>query len=136
MEMLGAITGLIGAGLQAKAQADQLQYEYAALNFQKQRADKQDWMAGAARTDQYGNVTKYDPVLNAWTVTYLAPTQKGNLELVRKSNSYNLRKTLPLRVRIEQAVQERAQQAKAPFHTAALGYQYDQPKAKKLYVAS
>ena len=68
MEMLGAITGLIGAGLQAQAQHDQLMFQYAKFNWEKQRANTQDRFAQASRKDQYGNKTGYDPISNEWNV--------------------------------------------------------------------
>lgn len=126
MEMLGAITGLIGAGLQYQAQQDQLQEQYAALNWQKQRADQQDWFAQAGKVDQYGNKTGYNRALNQWDVT-LSPEQKQISDAGQKEQLLQLTQDAPAARKIRQAVQQRAEYAKEPFNTAQLGYQYDQP---------
>lgn len=129
MEMLGAITGLIGAGLQAQAQQDQLQLGYAKFNWEKQRADTQDRFAQASRTDQYGNTTGYDPILNKWGVT-LAPTQQQISDAGQKEQLLELTQDAPAARKIKQAIQQRAHDAKEPFLKASLGYQYDQPKSE------
>ena len=129
MEMLGAITGLIGAGLQAQAQADQLQFQYAHFNWEKQRANTQDRFAQASRSDQYGNVTGYDPILNKWDVK-LAPTQKEISDAGQKEQLLQLTKDIPAARKIKEAVQQRAYDAKEPFLRASLGYQYDQPPSE------
>jgi hypothetical protein len=127
--MLGGIVGLVGAGLQAQAQQDQIQEEYAALNWQKQRASQQDWFAQAARSDMYGNTTSYDPALNKWTVN-LAPDQATIRDAQQKEQLLQLTQDAPAARKIKQAVQQRAQMAKEPFNTAQLGYQYAQPESE------
>lgn len=130
MEMLGAITGLIGAGLQAQAQQNQLEYEYSALNWQKERANQQDWMASAAKSDQYGNVTSYDPVLNKWSVN-LSPTQKTLSDDQQKEQLLQLTQDAPAARKVRQAVQQRSQEAQEPYLRASLGYQFDQPPSEE-----
>jgi hypothetical protein len=127
--MLGGIIGLVGAGLQAQAQQDQIQEEYAALNWQKQRASQQDWFAQAARTDMYGNTTSYDPVLNKWNVA-LTPDQQSIRDASQKEQLLQLTQDAPAARKIKQAVQQRAEMAKEPFNTAQLGYQYAQPPSE------
>jgi len=127
--MLGGIIGLVGAGLQAQAQAAQIEYEYAALNWQKQRAAEQDRFAQAGREDMYGNLTAYDPVLNKWTVK-LAPDQQTIRDATQKEQLTELTKDIPAARKVKEAIQQRAYEAKAPFHTAELGYQYDQPQSE------
>jgi hypothetical protein len=129
MEMLGAITGLIGAGLQAKAQADQLAFQYAHFNWEKERAGQQDWFAQAARSDQYGNTTRYDPALNKWVVD-LAPQQKEISNAQQREQLLQLTKDIPAARKVKEAVQQRAYDAKEPFLRASLGYQYDQPESE------
>ena len=129
MEALGAITGLIGAGLQAQAQHDNLMFQYAHFNWEKERADKQDWMAGAARSDQYGNVTSYDPVLNKWSVN-LSPMQAEISNDQQKEQLLQLTKDIPAARKVKEAVQQRAYEAKEPFLKASLGYQFDQPESE------
>jgi hypothetical protein len=128
--MIGGIIGLVGAGLQAQAQAAQVEYEYAALNFQKQRAMEQDRFAQASRSDMYGNVTGYDPALNKWYVN-LTPDQTSIRDAQQKEQLLELTKDAPAARKIRQAVQERAYQAKEPFLKASLGYQYDQPPSEE-----
>jgi hypothetical protein len=129
MEMLGAITGLIGAGLQAQAQHDQLMFQYAKFNWEKQRADKQDRFAAASRSDQYGNKTSYDELLNEWGVK-LTPTQQKLMQGGEKEQLLQLTEDAPAARKIKRAVQARAAQAKEPFLKASLGYQFDQPKGE------
>ena len=129
MEMLGAITGLVGAGLQAQAQHDNLMFQYAHFNWEKERANQQDWFAQAARSDQYGNRTAYDRALNEWAVK-LAPMQKEISDAQQKEQLLQLTKDAPAARKIKQAVQQRAYEAKEPFHQASIGYQYDQPPSE------
>jgi hypothetical protein len=126
MEMLGAITGLIGAGLQAQAQHDQLMFQYAHFNWEKERAATQDRFASASRSDQYGNVTGYDPILNKWSVT-LAPTQKEISDAKQKEELLQLTKDAPAARKIKEQIQARSKEAVEPYLRAAAGYQYDQP---------
>jgi len=127
--MLGGIIGLVGAGLQAQAQHDQLMFQYAQFNWQKQRADTQDRFAQAARKDMYGNKTAYDRATNEWGVT-LTPDQKEIMDAQEKEQLLQLTKDAPAARKIKQAVQQRAEMAKEPFNRAQLGYQYDQPKSE------
>jgi hypothetical protein len=128
--IVGGIVGLVGAGLQAQAQANQLEFEYAQLNWQKERAGQQDWFAQAGRTDMYGNQTSYDPVLNKWVIK-LTPEQQTLRDAGTKEQLLQLTQDAPAARKIRQAVQQRAQEAKAPFHTAELGYQYAQPPSEE-----
>jgi len=128
MEMLGAITGLIGAGLQAQAQHDNLMFQYAKFNWEKQRADKQDRFASASRSDQYGNKTAYDEILNEWNVN-LTPTQKQLMQGGEKEQLLQLQDAAEAR-KIKRTIQERARSAKEPYLKAAAGYQYDQPRSE------
>src|SRR3954471_11565836 len=123
MEMLGAITGLIGAGLQAQAQHDSLMFQYAKFNWEKQRADKQDRFAQASRSDQYGNKTGYDELLNEWNIK-LTPTQKEISQGGEKEQLLQFKDAAAAR-KVKQAVQARAHAAIEPFKKAAAGYQYD-----------
>jgi hypothetical protein len=126
--MLGAITGLIGAGLQAQAQHDQLMFQYAKFNWEKQRANTQDRFAQASRSDQYGNKTGYDPILNEWSIA-LTPTQKEISQGGEKEQLLQFKDAAEAR-KIKRQVQERAHTAVEPFKRAAAGYQYDQPRSE------
>jgi hypothetical protein len=129
MEMMGAITGLIGAGLQAQAQHDQLMFQYAKFNWEKQRANTQDRFAQASRSDQYGNKTKYDELLNEWNVN-LTPQQKKIMQGGEKEQLLQLTEDAPAARRIKRQIQERAHDAKEPYLAAAAGYRYDQPRSE------
>jgi hypothetical protein len=126
---LGAIAGLIGAGLQAQAQQDQLMFEYSKFNWEKQRANTQDRFAQASKTDQFGNTTGYDPISNKWAVE-LAPNQKTLMQAGEKEDLLRLTKDAPAARKIKEAVQQRAHDAKEPFNRASMGYQYDQPQSE------
>jgi hypothetical protein len=128
MEMLGAITGLIGAGLQAQAQHDNLMFQYAHFNWEKQRAATQDRFAQASRSDQYGNKTGYDELLNEWNIK-LTPTQKEISQGGEKEQLLQFKDAAAAR-KVKQAVQARAHDAIEPFKKAAAGYQYDQPRSE------
>jgi hypothetical protein len=127
--MLGGIVGLVGAGLQASAQAAQVQYEYAALNWQKQRAREQDRFAQASREDMFGNVTGYDEALNKWGVT-LAPDQKSIRDAGQKEQLLQLTKDAPAARALREKIQQRAKAAEEPFLKASLGYQFNQPQSE------
>lgn len=127
--MLGGIVGLVGAGLQAQAQAAQVQYEYAALNWQKQRAREQDRFAQAGRTDMYGNRTGYDELLNEWSVK-LAPDQEKIRDAQEKEQLLQLTEDAPAARAIRKKIQERSKAAADPFRKASLGYQYDKPESE------
>jgi hypothetical protein len=129
MEMLGALTGLIGAGLQAQAQHDQLNFQYAHFNWEKQRANEQERFAEASRTDMYGNTTKYDPVLNKWVID-LSPDQTQIRDAGSKEQLLQLTKDAPAARKIKEAIQQRAKDAREPYNRAQLGYQYDLPESE------
>lgn len=127
--MIGGLVGLVGAGLQAQAQAAQVEFEYAQLNWQKQRAAQQDRFAQAGRQDMYGNKTGYDYLKNEWTVN-LTPDQQAIRDAGEKEQLLQLTKDAPAARKIRQAVQQRAYDAKEPFLKASLGYQYDLPPSE------
>ena len=128
--MIGALVGLVGAGLQAQAQHDQLMFQYARFNWEKQRALQQDWFAQASRSDMYGNVTRYDRNLNKWVVD-LTPDQLAIRDAQEKEQLLQLTKDAPAARKIREAVQQRAYEAKEPFEKAKAGYQYDQPPSER-----
>jgi hypothetical protein len=128
MEALGAITGLIGAGLQAQANHDQLMFQYAKFNWEKQRADTQDRFAAASRSDMFGNKTAYDRTLNEWNIN-LTPTQKQLMQGGEKEQLNQLQDAIEAR-KIKRQIQERARSAVEPFKRAAAGYQYDLPPSE------
>lgn len=128
--MLGGIVGLVGAGLQASAQAAQVNFEYAQLNWQKQRARDQDRLSQASRTDMYGNTTGYDPILNKWGVT-LSPDQTKLRDAGQKEQLLQLTEDAPAARAIKRTIQQRAKDAREPYLQASLGYQYDQPKSEE-----
>lgn len=128
--MLGAITGLIGAGLQASNQAAQIQQQWAALQFQKQQAAKQNRFAQAARTDAYGNKQSYDDILNEWVIA-LTPTQKQITQAGERENLLSLTEDAPRNRRQKQRAEKNALEAGKNYQTALAGFKYDQPKSER-----
>jgi hypothetical protein len=126
---LGAITSLVGIGLQAQAQASQLEFQYAQLNWQKQRARDQDRFAQAGRQDAYGNETYFDTGLNKW-MTKLTPMQKQISQGGEKEQLLQITKDAPAARKVREAVQKRSEEAKEPFNRAQLAYQYAQPPSE------
>jgi hypothetical protein len=127
--ILGAITGLVGAGLQAKAANDQLMLGYAQFYWQKQQADKQNRFAQAARSDMYGNKTKYDELTNEWNIN-LTPDQTKLRDLGQREQILQLSEDAPAARKQKRAIQQRAKEAKEPYRRASLGYQYNLPKSE------
>lgn len=128
--MLGAITSLVGIGLQAQAQQDQLNFQYAQFNWQKQRAREQDRFAQAGRQDAYGNETVYDSGLNKW-LTNLTPTQREIMQAGEREQKLQLTKDAPAARAIREQVQKRSKEAVEPYNKAALAYQYAQPPSEE-----
>jgi hypothetical protein len=128
-EILGAITSLVGIGMQAKAQQDQLNLQYAQFNWQKERAVQQDRFAQAGRQDAYGNETYYDRAMNEWK-TKLTDMQKSIQQGQEKEQSAQLTKDAPAARKIREQVQQRAHDAIEPYNKAQLAYQYAQPPSE------
>lgn len=126
---LGAITSLVGIGLQAKAQQEQLQLQYKQLYWQQQRAREQDRFAQAGRQDAYGNETYFDKGLNKW-MTKLTPAQKEIQQAGEREQRTQLLKDAPAARKIREAVQKRSEEAKAPFNRAKLAYEFNQPPSE------
>jgi hypothetical protein len=127
--MLGAVTSLVGIGLQAQAQAAQLNLQYAQFNWQKQRAREQDRFAQAGRQDAYGNETYFDSGLNKW-MTKLTPMQKEISQAGEKEQRLQLTQDAPAARKIRSAVQKRSEEAKEPYNRAMNAYQYAQPPSE------
>lgn len=128
--MLGAITGLIGAGLQASNQAAQIQQQWAALQFQKQQAAKQNRFAQAARTDAYGNKQSYDDILNEWIIA-LTPTQKQITQAGERENLLSLTEDAPRNRRQKQRAEQNALEAGKRYQQVLADFTYDQPKDER-----
>jgi hypothetical protein len=126
---LGAITSLVGIGLQAQAQAAQMNLQYAQFNWQKQRAREQDRFAQAGRQDAYGNETYFDSGLNKW-MTKLTPMQKEISQAGEKEQRLQLTQDAPAARKIRAAVQKRSEEAKEPYNRAMNAYQYAQPPSE------
>lgn len=127
--MLGAITGLIGAGLQYSAQQQQIQEQQRALIFQKQQAAKQNRFASAARTDAYGNKQSYDDILNEWKIA-LTPTQKSITQAGEKENLLSLTEDAPRARRQRARMEDNAVQAGKQYSRVLNDFTYDQPKSE------
>ncbi len=127
--ILGALTGLVGAGLSASNQAAQQNIEWANLMFQKQQAAKQERMSSAARTDAFGNKQFYDPISNQWVVE-LTPTQKQITNAGEQEQLQSLTTDAVRKRQLAQRQEQRSLQAEAPYHAAFEGYMYDQPHSE------
>lgn len=127
--IMGAITGLIGAGLNASAQAAQQQIQWAQLQFQKDQARKQNRFASAARSDQYGNKNSYDDIANEWKIA-LTPMQGKITKAGEREQLLQLTEDAPAARKQRQALQKRAQQAAPLFEQAMNAYKYREPKSE------
>lgn len=127
--MLGAITGLIGAGLQASSQAAQQQIAWAQLQYQKNRDRQQQRFAQAARTDAFGNKQSYDDILNEWIIA-LTPTQKQITQAGEKEQLLSLTEDAPRARRQRARMEENAKAAGKEYEKALAGYKYDQPASE------
>jgi hypothetical protein len=128
--MLGAITGLIGAGLSYSAQQQQIQEQQRALIFQKQQAAKQNRFAQAGRTDAYGNKQSYDDILNEWIIA-LTPTQKQITQAGERENLLSLTEDAPRNRRQKQRAEQNALEAGKQYQRVLADFTYDQPKDER-----
>ncbi len=129
MEMLGALTGLIGAGLSASNQAAQQNIEWANLIFQKQQAQKQNRFASAARTDAFGNKQGYDDILNEW-VTTLTPTQKQIMQGTEKEQLQSVTEDADRNRRQRRRAEQTAIEAGKEYGQTLNNYRFDQPHSE------
>ena len=124
--ILGAITGLIGAGLQASAQAAQQQIAWAQLIEARNARREQRRLATAARQDQYGNRTSYDDIANEWRMT-LTPMQSRISKAGEKENLLQLTEDAPEARKQKRMIQQRARDAKEPYNAALAKFKYREP---------
>jgi hypothetical protein len=129
MEMLGAITGLIGAGLQASSNATSQEIAMMNLMFQKQQAAKQERLATATRTDAFGNEQFYDAGLNKW-VNKLTPTQSQIIHGGEQEQLRQLTEDATRKRELERRQEQRSLGATRPYNEAVVRYQYDQPQGE------
>lgn len=127
--ILGAITGLIGAGLQASSQAAQQQIAWAQLIEARNARREQNRLATAARSDQYGNKNKYDDVSNEWEIQ-LTPTQSKITKAGEREQLLQLTEDMPAARKQRQMLQKRAKEAEPLYREAVNAYQYRQPKSE------
>ncbi len=128
-EIMGALVGLVGAGLQASAQAQEQTIQLAQLQFQKQQAAKNQRFAAATRTDAYGNQQRYNAATNTWE-TDLTPTQRaivgaGEQEQLKKLTEDATRNRLIL-----EEQRQRGLQAVPDYNKALAGFRYDQAPSR------
>jgi hypothetical protein len=127
--ILGAITGLIGAGLQASAQAAQINLGYAQLNEAKASRREQKRVATAARNDQYGNRTSYDDVANEWKIA-LTPMQGKITKAGELEQMLQLTEDAPEARKQRRALAKRAKEAKPRYEEAVAAYEFREPKSE------
>lgn len=127
--IMGAITGLIGAGLQASAQQAQLQLQYQQLIEARKARAEQKRFASAARSDAYGNKTSYDDLANEWKIA-LTPTQGKISKSGEREQLLQLTEDAPEARKMKRALSKRAKEAAPLYNDAVTGYRYDQPKSE------
>ena len=128
-EIMGALVGLVGAGLQASAQAEQQTIELANLQFQKQQAAQNQRFSQATRTDAYGNTQRYNAATNTWE-TNLTPTQK---EIVGAGEQEQLKKLTEDATRNRLILEEQRQRGLAAvpdYNKALAGFRYDEAPSR------
>ena len=127
--MLGAIVGLIGAGLQASSQAAQQQIAWQQLIEARNARREQMRLATAARTDQYGNKNKYDELDNEWEIL-LPPMQKTITKAGEREQLLQLTEDLPAARKQRRMLQTRAKEAEPLYRQAVNAYQFREPPSE------
>jgi len=127
--LIGGITGLIGAMMQAQAQAQANQMNWRNLQFQQQQANKGNRLATATRTDAYGNKMSYDELLNEW-INQLTPTQESILKAGEQEQYRTLTEDATRQREARRAQEGRSKEAGKEFDKALVGYRYDQPPSE------
>lgn len=128
-EALGAITGLVGAGLQAQAQQTANIINYMNLQFQKRNADKQNRFAQAARGDAYGNKQSYDDILNEWKIA-LTPIQNRIMKAGEQEQLRSLTEDAARNRAIRVQQRERGKEAGKDYNRVLAQYRYGGPKSE------
>lgn len=128
-EMLGAVTGLVGAGLSAQAQQTANLINYMNLQFQKQNAAKQFRLSTAARGDAYGNKQRYDDILNEWIMS-LTPTQNQIIKAGEKEQLLSLTEDARRNRAIKEQQRERGIDAGKDYHRVLASFRYGGPKSE------
>jgi hypothetical protein len=128
-EIAGALVGLVGAGLQASAQAEQQTIELMNLRFQQRMAADNMRFAQATRTDAYGNKQRYNEATNTWE-TDLTPTQRA---IVGAGEQEQLKKLTEDATRNRLILEEQRQRGLAAipdYNKALAGFRYDQAPSR------
>lgn len=126
---LGAITGLVGAGLQYSAQQTANVINMMNLQFQKQNAAKQLKFAQAGKQDQYGNETKFDQGLNEWVMN-LTPTQRAIASAQEKEQYLTLTEDAQRNRAIKEQQRARGLEAAPEFNRVMADWKFNQPRSE------
>lgn len=134
--ILGAATGIIGMLSQQQAQEDALAFQQENLDFQKANADRQFNLATAERTDAYGNVTGYDPVMNEWELS-LTPEQQAITDAFQMEQHKGLTEDATRARDLRRMQEERSKAAEPLYNEAVAEYMYSpyQPGEEGEYVS-
>lgn len=128
------VVGLAQALMGASAASSANDVAMANLAYQKQRDRDNQRLATATRTDQYGNVQRYNPATNAWEIQ-LTPLQQA-LQSAQTSEQYKgLTKDAAMRRELAQQQFARSQEAGKDYQRAQTGYRYDQPPSQESDIA-
>lgn len=126
---LGAIAGLVGAGLSYSAQQTANVINMMNLQFQKQQAAKQLKFAKAGRQDQFGNETTFDDALNKWVMN-LTPIQKriSSAQEAEQLATLTVDAKRNRDIKIQQ--RERGLAAVPDYNRVMADWRYNQPKSE------
>lgn len=126
---LGAIAGLVGAGLSYSAQQTANVVNMMNLQFQKQQAAKQLQFAQAGRQDQFGNETTFNDALNKWIMT-LTPTQNQISKAGEREQLLSLTVDAKRNRAIQEAAHQRGLAAVPDYNRVMADWRYNQPKSE------
>lgn len=127
--IVGAGLGLIQALIAARQgqQANQLQQQN--LQFQREQARRQERLATAARTDPYGNKTRYDDILNEW-INELTPTQQQILRAGEREQLLSVTEDATRARDLRRGQAKRAGEAGKEFNRSLAEYRFRPPPSQ------
>jgi hypothetical protein len=129
MDPISGAFGLLAAIPGAQAAQMSAMIQWMALQEAKRNAERQFRVSTAGRSDAYGNMQKYDEILNEW-ITKLTPTQERIIKAGESEQLKSLTEDAMRNRLIKQRAAERGREAGRDYATALAGFRYDQPKSE------
>lgn len=131
--VLGGITGIVGAMMQAQAQKEATELGYANLRFQRDNARDQFNLATAGRTDAFGNKLDYNTTANEWDLN-MTDVQEALADAFEKEQYAGYAEDAPRDRRLKRAQEGRSEQAFDDYDDVRAEYLYspDQPDKSEL----